>query len=261
MKSVALTFLASAAALATPSTALAASPPKLSLRYFDLRGAAETARVLLALGDMDYDDVRYKFDPATFKSEAFIAAKEKDELIINLNRAPVLAVEDGDGAKTEIGQSKAIERYLAKKMGLMGKTAEEEAVVDCIAEHCRDVKDAAMRKGFSQFTKDKTDEEKAAAREEWFKTEMPEMMKKINTAVERTGSIGDGDDGSCFAVGTERSYADVAVWALLQDCPPADLADTTGACEGCARLNAIADSVAAHPGVARWLKERPESMF
>lgn len=81
---------------------------------------------------------------------------------MNLNRAPVLVTSDGQ----TIGQSKAIERYLAKQFGLMGNTLEEEAMIDCIAEHCRDVKDAARYKGFSKFTKNKTEEEKAEARKE-----------------------------------------------------------------------------------------------
>ena len=51
----------------------ASSPPsKLQLKYFDIQGAAETSRVLLALGQEDYDDARYKIDPATFQSPDFL---------------------------------------------------------------------------------------------------------------------------------------------------------------------------------------------
>ena len=55
-----------------------------------------------------------------------------------------------------IGQSKAIERYLARRFGLMGENAEDEAMIDCIAEHCRDVKDAAMHaQGIQQIRQGK----------------------------------------------------------------------------------------------------------
>ena len=130
------------------------------MKYFDIRGAAETCRVILALGQEDYDDARYIIDPATFQSPEFVEAKENGDLKMNLNRAPVLLTPDGQ----TIGQSKAIERYLARRCGLMGRTPEDDAIIDCIAEHCRDVKDAARQKGFSKFTKNKTDEEKARDR-------------------------------------------------------------------------------------------------
>ena len=46
-------------------------------------------------------------------------------------RAPVLVV---DG-KFEIGQSKSIERYLAKRLGMLGKNDVEGAQIDAIGEH------------------------------------------------------------------------------------------------------------------------------
>ena len=245
-----LAILLTAASLSTLSLALAA-PSKLQLKYFDLRGVAETSRVLLAIGGEEYEDVRFEIDPSNFQSAAFLAAKESGELKMNLNRAPVLVTQDG----TTIGQSKAIERFLARKFGLLGGSPDEEAVIDCIAEHCRDVKDAAMRKGFSNFTKGKTDEEKARDRSEWFEGDMPTMLKKIDDMVQEMGA----EEG--FAVGSATSYADVAIWALLRDCPPADAEDTSKAAVECKALTAIADAISANPGVSKWLNERPETMF
>ncbi|KAL3795219.1 hypothetical protein HJC23_008304 [Cyclotella cryptica] len=245
-----LTFLLFA--VSTRATyALASSPTRPQLKYFDIQGAAETCRVIFALANQEYDDARYQIDPKTFASPAFLAAKENGELKMNLNRAPVLVTMEG---KT-IGQSKAIERYLAKKFNLMGNTLEEEATIDCIAEHCRDVKDAARTKGFSRFTRNKPDEEKAVARKEWFEKDMPEMLLKIEDAVKDTSG------GSGFAFGSSTSYADVAIWSLLRDCPAGDLDDTKRASEKCVLLNSIAEQVASYPGVAKWLSERPESMF
>lgn len=224
---------------------------KLQLKYFDIRGVAETSRVLLAFGQEDYDDVRYKIDPAKFESTEFLEAKSNGDLRLNLNRAPVLVTPDG---KT-IGQSKAIERYLARRFELMGESPEDEAIIDCIAEHCRDVKDAARVKGFSSFAKGKTDEEKSRARAEWFDGDMPELLGKIEDAVEET-SASPG-----YAFGTSTTYADVVIWALLRDCFSMDLEETAKASEKCTRLNAIADQIASNPGVSKWLNERPESAF
>ena len=236
--------------ISTTAAYALASQAKPQLKYFDLQGAAETCRVIFALANQEYDDARYAIDPKTFASPAFLAAKESGELKNNLNRAPVLVI---DGKI--IGQSKAIERYLAKKFNLMGKTLEEEAMIDCITEHCRDVKDAARIKGFSRFTKNKSDEEKALARKEWFETDMPEMLKKIEEAVKETS----GKSG--FAFGSETTYADVVIWALLRDCPAGDFDDTKKASETCTLLNSIADQIASNEGVAKWVKERPKSMF
>ncbi|KAL3791058.1 hypothetical protein ACHAW5_002835 [Stephanodiscus triporus] len=170
---------------------------------------------------------------------------------MNLDRAPVLVTTDG---KT-IGQSKAIERYLARRFGLMGKTPEDEAIIDCIAEHCRDVKDAAVRKGFSRFTKNKTEEEKNELRREWFETDMPNMLGKIEESLSETSK------SPGYSFGDAPTYGDVAIWALLRDCAAADLDDTAKASEKCIALNAVADQIASNPGVSRWLSERPESMF
>lgn len=170
---------------------------------------------------------------------------------MNLNRAPILVTPDGQ----TIGQSKAIERYLSRKYGLMGSTPEDEATIDCIAEHCRDVKDAARAKGFSKFTKNKTDDEKAKDRKEWFEQDMPAMLAKIEEAVEETSA------SSGYSFGTQTSYADVVIWALLRDCFAADLEDTKKASEKFIALNGICDQVASNPGVAKWISERPESSW
>jgi len=239
-------------ALATACSALAASPSngKLQLKYFNARGAAETSRILLAIGDEPYEDVRFHITPGKMESTAFNSAKEAGDLKMNLNRAPVLVSPAG----ATIGQSKAIERYLARRFGLMGKSPEEEALVDCVSEHCRDIRDSQMRKGFSAFVRDKTDEEKAALRAEWFEVDMPNMLKKIDVAVQETGTPG-------HAVGDSLSYADVAIFCLLRDCYPPDQVEAAQAAAGCAALNAIADGVAEDPRVAKWLEVRPPSNF
>jgi len=237
----------SSSALATATAAFS----KPVLKYFDIRGVAETSRILLAIGGEDYDDVRYQIDPATFKSIDFEDAKNSGELKANLNRAPVLVTPDG----TTIGQSRAIERYLAKRFNLMGNSPEVEAIIDCITEHCRDVKDAAARKGFSMFTKDKTEEEKAAARAEWFDEDFPTMLGKIEDYLKEIETIDD------FSVGSSTSYADVVIWALLRDCSPADAKDVTKAASQCKKMTTIANNIAAHPSVSKWIENRPESMF
>lgn len=250
IKTLATTSLLFSFLPGTYALAAQSQPAKLKLQYFDIRGVAETARVLLALGGEEYEDARYKIDPATFNSPEFLEAKQNGDLKMNLNRAPILVTETG----RVFGQSKAIERFLARRFGLMGQTTEEEAIIDCIAEHCRDVKDAARLKGFSKFTKNKTEEEKARDRKEWFEVDMPKLLGSMEEAISET-SASPG-----FSFGSATSYGDVAIWSLLRDCFPDDIEDTAKAAEKCKALNAIADQIASNPGVSKWLKERPKTI-
>jgi len=222
----------------------------MQLKYFNARGAAELCRVLFAIGGVIYEDIRFDISPGTMKSPAFELAKASGELQMNLNRAPVLITDEG----VAIGQSKAMERFLAKRFGLMGNSPTEEALVDCVSEHCRDVRDAAMRKGFSAFARGKTEEEKKVLREEWFLSDLPSMLGKIDEAVQLSGTHG-------FAVGSSLSLADVSIWSFLRDCPASDAEDVSKAAENCHALNAIAFTVASDPKVIKWLNERPVTMF
>ena len=117
----------------------AASSSALTLKYFDARGAAETSRVLLAIGGIKYEDHRYAIGPG-FEAPEFKADKESGALALNLGRAPLLLTDEG-----AIGQSKSIERYVANQAGLMGTTPFEAATIDMVAEHVRDVRDAQAR--------------------------------------------------------------------------------------------------------------------
>jgi len=238
------------------SLALAAAPakntPKLELKYFDARGAAEVSRLLLVLADVEYKDTRYTITPGTMESPTFLAAKNSNELDMNLSRAPVLVVDDG----ITIGQSHTIERFIARTYGLMGDTELEASLVDCITEHCRDVKDAQMKKGFSFFTRDKTNEEKAAARIGWFSEDMPTMLGKIEKVVQQTS----GEMG--YAVGKKTTYADAVIFALIGDCTlSGDIEDSLKAGEKCDQLKAIVERISNDERVSKWLKDRPVTNF
>mmetsp|Transcript_10461 Transcript_10461/g.14780 ORF Transcript_10461/g.14780 Transcript_10461/m.14780 type:complete len:254 (-) Transcript_10461:48-809(-) len=240
------------ASVSMSTNALASKSAKpIEIKYFNARGRAETSRILLEIASQKYTDTRYDFDMKAFKSPDFEKAKEGDELVMSLKKLPALVTPEGE----VIGQSRSMERYISKKFGLMGSTDVEEAYIDCITEHCRDVNDGAARKGFSAFTKGKSDEEKAAARAEWFDTDLPAFLEKIEGVLEITST----EKG--YSVGSKTSYADVVIFAMLRDCSPADLESTTKASEKCLLLNAIASRVESDDKVSKWLKNRPVTMF
>lgn len=235
------------------SSALAISKNKVAtpfeLKYFGARGAAETTRIIFALADEEYTDTRYEITPGTMIAPDFVKAKESKELDMNLARAPLLLTDDG----AMIGQSKAIERYLAKKFGLMGSSDIEAAQIDCAAEHCLDVQTAQRNKGFSFFNREKSEEEKAAARKEWFETDMPTILGKIENSIVLTSEeIG-------YAVGNSNSYADVTIFSLLKDC--SDSEDAMKAAEKCDNLLAIANRIASDEKVIKWIENRPKTNF
>lgn len=113
--------------------------PKLKLVYFDAKGAAELSRVILKVAGIDFEDFRYSIkvkEGGGFETPEFTIAKTDGSLATNMDRAPLLIV---DG--TPIGQSRAIERYVAKIGNMMGSSDVEAAQIDCIVENVKDIKE------------------------------------------------------------------------------------------------------------------------
>ena len=116
---------------------------RATLRYFDARGAAEVIRTIFAAANVDYEDYRYTFSmdgPKPQICEQHGVDKEAGMFDANLKRLPVLEVQG-----EMIGQSRAIERFVAKDLGLMGKGKIDEAKIDAICEHVRDLRDAYQK--------------------------------------------------------------------------------------------------------------------
>ncbi|XP_043530344.1 hematopoietic prostaglandin D synthase-like isoform X2 [Chiloscyllium plagiosum] len=96
--------------------------PNYKLTYFKIRGRAETARYIFAYSGINYEDntVDIMDWPDVKQSLLF-------------RQIPILKVD-----KTEINQSTAIARYLARETGLAGKTNLEQAQVDAIVDTIND---------------------------------------------------------------------------------------------------------------------------
>ncbi|KAJ1457755.1 hypothetical protein M885DRAFT_514810 [Pelagophyceae sp. CCMP2097] len=243
-------LLAPAAARAL-SAASSAAPAALRVRYFDARGAAELTRVLLEYGGVEYEDERWSIDfAAGMKSDGFLAAKAAGELAQNLGRAPVLVV--GGAA---LGQTKAMERYVARLTGLFGAGELEAAQIDALAEHVRDVKDAQRIKDFSMFSKQAADD-KARRRAEWFETDLPSWLARIEAALDANAAPG-------YGLGAKRSYFDFTLWAAMCDSVRAgeDEAATAAALVAAPKLRAIVEAVDLEPAVQAWVARRPATRF
>jgi len=218
-----------------------------SLRYFDVRGAAETVRLLLAAAGQEYEDNRYPLsfgvpgDFSTIVRKEFDDDKASGKLDIALGKVPILEVGD-----FSLPQSKAIERYLARKLGMMGDSEEEEALVDAMAEHVRDINDAYQRKGVF-FMKD--EEQKAELQKKWYEEELPDWLSKLEKALPGSGG---------FAVGSKASLADVVIFKLLKDTYPDDV---SAAYDACPKIKAIVEGIEKNEGIKKWLEERPKTFI
>ena len=163
----------------------------------------------------------------------FDAAKAAGKLDANLGRLPLLEV-DGQ----VFGQSKTIERFVAKRVGMMGSNAVEEAQIDCVCEHLRDCKD--------KYMKAKTNPETKAA---YFATEMPEFMAKV----EKT-CVGP------WLCGSKCTLADAAAFVFVKEFFD-DVESSTKAIAACPKISAAVEAFGKLPEVKQWQDARPKTMF
>ena len=97
----------------------------LHLKYWNGRGLMEVPRMLLAIAGQfpgDYVDGRYTGDVADGEPNAFSSINTT--LTANLGRMPCATTADGT-----IGQSAAINYYVATELGLMGGSTFEAAAI------------------------------------------------------------------------------------------------------------------------------------
>ena len=111
-----------------------------------------------------------------------------------MDRAPVLVYKG-----TSIGQSKSMERFLAKKLGFAGANEIEEAQIDQISEHVRDI-----RTKYADARVGKTGDELEAAKATFIAEALPVWMEKLEKTL----------PGTNFAVGDKMSLADVYIQQL-----------------------------------------------
>jgi glutathione S-transferase len=224
-----------------------AESKRFKLTYFDIRGLAEVTRLLFAAAKVEYEDTRFPLtfgtpgDFSTIVRKEFDAAKEAGELDAAMGKLPVL---EYNGVK--VGQSKAIERFVAKKVGLMGSNEAEEFQIDSIACHVIDIKDAY------KAAKTAGADDKEVAMKKWFEETLPELLAKV----EKSLPVASGP----WLVGNKISYADVSFYYFLRD-PKGFFDDIDGAAKALAtapRLNAACEAVFKDEGISAWLAKRPE---
>ena len=217
----------------------------MKLTYFDVRGLAETSRLILAYNNVEYEDFRYPLKVNDWKTHdmtkvEFDLAKTNGELKRSMNKVPFLEVEG-----QVICQSKAIERYLGRTLGMMGSTELEGAMVDSICEVVRDVKD--MYQGVRRLP----EEEKKEGMVKWFAETMSNKLSDLEHI------LGDVDG---YSVGNSTSLSDIVLFSLLtqffddKDSARKSLTHNS-------KLRSIVMRIESHPNILNWLDSRPETSF
>ena len=215
----------------------------MKLVYFNARGVVENARIMMKIGGIAFEDQRLSLKPKEgggFETPEFAAMKTSGECVVNMDRVPLLIV---DGVA--IGQSKSIERFVAKKANMLGSSEVEAAQIDCITEHIRDIKD--------KYNKIKAlpAAEKEEGLKKWFATELGEWLVKLEKSFPAGHSSG-------YSVGSATSYADIAIWSFLTEYFDNNV---TVSYESCVEIKAILATVSSIEAMKAYLAERPVTGF
>lgn len=207
------------------------NPEVPRLYYFDARGRAEIIRLIFALRNVQYEDLRCRGHPHAL-TDFEILKKYK---CLPFGQVPLLEING-----LTLVQSQAIVRYLGRLYKLSGTSDAEMAYVDMISCATEDIR---QRFTCSVFTKDNPDTSVQLTK---FKSETwPQWGSYLNTILESSG-------GTWF-VGNNITYADLAVYDLISHIQlrlPAALGKFP-------LLKSHTERIEAIPAIAAWLSRRP----
>ncbi|CAF1485439.1 unnamed protein product [Adineta steineri] len=204
------------------------------LIYSVNRGFAETSRMLFKVAGQEFEDYRY---PITMKDGKMgIVDWDTHKTKYIYEKLPVLEI---DGGKHSIAQSKAIERFLARRFNMLGSNDIEAAIIEAAGEQMSDVKQA--------YNKART--EGGDGVKKFFEGD----LKKTFTAFEKQAN----QNKSGYFMGSSLSLFDIQLYNLIHFFD--DQESVQKALADCPNLRAIHDKVEQTPAIKKWLAERPES--
>ncbi|XP_077999268.1 hematopoietic prostaglandin D synthase-like [Glandiceps talaboti] len=204
------------------------------LTYFNVRGVAEQARLILAAAaGVDYDDVRFEIEGEQWKTEKATGKYPFREM-------PIL---EFDGVL--LAQSRAIARYLAKEHGLAGKDNLENAKIDMITDACQD-----LFQGYIKFYFYEKDEEKKKVLElEYNTNKLPAILRGLEKILK------DNNGGNGYFVGDGLTWADLTFLAQMDY----NLSQDATLLDDYPKLKSLRERVMALPKIADWLEKRPKT--
>ena len=199
--------------------------PKVKLTYFNLRARAETARLLLAYGGIQYEDYRVR---ATFEEPGDWTEMKPTTPYGGL---PLL---EWDGVC--IAQSMAIARFLAREVGLAGRNSLEAAQVDEIVDAVNDIFQAGLTALFSG---------EEAQMQKYEKETLPAGLAQLEKILESRGGQ--------FFVGNAFSWADLRLFDFVFTLPQPNCVSRFP------RISTLVETVRNIPNIKNWVESRPKS--
>ncbi|XP_048456433.1 hematopoietic prostaglandin D synthase [Rhincodon typus] len=196
--------------------------PNYKLTYFKIRGRAETARYIFAYSGINYEDNTI---------DIMDWPNIKQSLLFQ--QIPILKVD-----KTEINQSSAIARYLARETGIAGKSNLEQAQADAIVDTINDFMNM-----FPWTEKDPIVKQKIT--DDVFANNIPLLLDGLSKL------LGD----RMWFVGDSVTWADFH-WAV---CSITLTNLNIDILHNYPKLLALKERVEALPKIAAWIEQRPKT--
>ncbi|CAH1784059.1 unnamed protein product [Owenia fusiformis] len=203
---------------------------KFKLTYFSVRARGELIRLLFHYAGKEFEDVRVEFAewPALQPNTPYLSL-------------PIL-----EHGGVVVGQSTSIARYVAKELGLAGRTTLEQALTDGIIDSITDIFNELVK---FAFEKDETKKEELKTK--YIEETLPKWCGLIEKQLE-TKVNGNGT----WLVGDQISWADIGVFNFL-NCM--ELMKLDNGLSQYPNLNALKERVEASGGISKYISERPET--
>lgn len=202
--------------------------PVYKLKYFNIRGRAEIARLMFAESGQDYEDIRieYKDWPNEKPKTPF-------------GHLPVLLIDNAP-----LPQSGTIVRFLAKQLNLEPEGNIQSAFADMMFETVME----ALQKGRPHFL-EQDEEKKTNLIKEWFENTIAPIFAKFDKEL--------AEKKKNFLIGQKISYIDIAMMNALTilDGMKSGFSDDYPA------LKALSERVKERPNIKKWLETRPVTDF
>ncbi|CAC5415518.1 HPGDS [Mytilus coruscus] len=197
--------------------------------YFNGRGRGELTRLLFVAAGQKFEDER-------------VTREEWQKLKPNMPQGtvPVLTVNG-----KMLPQSGAINRYLARKLDLYGKTNEEMTTNDIIMETVNDFRSKLIQAYFEQ-----DDAKKAELSKNIKEQTIPNFVEQMENL------LCENNDGSGFFVGSAITVGDLALLDVMEVVIGLILPTALDQSE---KLKAHRERVSNSPRIKEWLEKRPKT--
>ena len=215
-------------AIQVPNTMDSNTNKDIKLLYFNLRGRAEPARLLLAYAGLPYEDERI---PPPWEDPDGWAARKPS---LPFGQLPILYWN-----KEEISQGIGVARFIAKKIGLAGKTDMEAAQVDEVVHAIEDIVNARIA-----FLLEEDAGRKKTLTDTFTNRTLPTLLGQLERRLEGRGGQ--------FFVGNNLTWADIQTFMLVTEMDK-EMAKKYPKVEN------LVERVGQIPNIKKWVQSRPET--